>query len=125
MMSHGHSFKTVSETYSTCVDDHTDESMHCTDGNSSVLHRAFRTYEREHLQCSFRTTAEKSAFISQYSSYESLVFLNILKYSHIHIWYGRLIHLSLDAFLITEIEKQNRRKWKRLLWKEKPYFIQS
>jgi len=68
---------------------------------------------------------EKSAFISQYSSYESLVFLNILKYSHVHMWYWRLIHLSLDAFLITGIEKQNRRKWKRLLWKEKPHFLQS
>lgn len=32
MMSHGQSFKTNSETYSTCVGDHKDESMHCTNG---------------------------------------------------------------------------------------------
>lgn len=48
---------------------------------------------------------ENSAFISQDSGYGSFVFLNTLKYSQVHIWNWRLIHLSLDAFLITEIEK--------------------
>lgn len=122
MMSHGQSFKTNSETYSTCVGDHKDESMHCTDGILVSCSEPLGLTKEKIYSVLLGQSLKKSSFISEYSSYKSLVSLNILKYSHVYIWYWRLILLSLDAFLIAEMEKQNRRKWLR---EEKPHFIQS
>lgn len=54
------------------MDDHTDESVRCTDGNSSVPHGARGTYERELLPRALGQPRGKSAFIGQHGSYESL-----------------------------------------------------